>query len=124
MKIRWIIATNASSIVDAGDPDSSVSTNYCAIATVINSINVPAISMPLTANDATAPIYVPHLFWRVSASVLNDVPSDFDCLIDNGSHLVLMHETLADSLTLCRRKLHVPIETELAMREGDQKVVV
>ena len=118
------LTTNASSIIDAGDPDSSVSTNCHAIAAVNDSINAPAVSMPLPANDATTPISVLHLFWRVSASVPNDVPSDFDYLIDNGSYLVLIRETLANSLALRRHKLHVPIETELAMREGDRKVVV
>jgi len=41
------LTTNASSIIDMGDPDSSVSTNCHAIAAVIDSINAPAVSMPM-----------------------------------------------------------------------------
>jgi hypothetical protein len=86
------LATNASSILGDGDPDSSVSTYHHAVAAIIESINAPALSVPVSSDDTAAPISVPHLFWRASAAVPNDFPAKFDCLIDNGSHLVLIRK--------------------------------
>ena len=54
--------------------------------------------------DTIAPFSVPHMFWRasaVAASLSEDQPSRFDCLIDDGSHLVLIQKSLAADLSLC-----------------------
>jgi Aspartyl protease len=118
------LATNASIILGEDDADSSVSDNIHAVAAIIEPIDAPALAVPVSTDDMVASISVPHLFWRASASVLNNFPVKFDCLLDDGSHLVLIHKSLANSLSLPQRKLHVPIETELAMCEGDRKVVV
>ena len=48
----------------------------------------------------------------------------FECLLNNSSHLVLIRDSLVGKLSLRRHKLPIPIETELAMRKGDRKVVV
>ena len=46
------------------------------------------------------PLVVPHLFWRALASPLDSLPVSFGCLLDNGSHLVLIHESLVTKLGL------------------------
>ena len=52
------------------------------------------------------------------------MPLLFDCLIDNGSHLVLIHKSLVKQLQLRCRKLHLLVEAELTMRENDEKITV
>ena len=46
------------------------------------------------------PLIVPHLIWRASVSPPNSLPVSFDCLLDNGSHLVLIRESLVTELGL------------------------
>jgi hypothetical protein len=106
-----------------GDSDSSVSTPppVDSIAAVINSVDALSVGDPVTG--VSAPLSVPHLFWRASAAS-NSGLIKFDCLVDNGSHLVLICDSLVDELALMRQKLHGPFETELAMWEGEKKVVV
>ena len=96
-------------------------------AVVIKSINSPFVPGADTLNGVTAPLSVPHLFWRASAAAAvtpHDVPTHFDCLIDDGSDLVLIRDLLVRDLSLRRHKLPKPIETEVAMREGDRKSVL
>ena len=47
-----------------------------------------------------SPLIVPHLIWRASVSPPNSLPVSFDCLLDNGSHLVLIRESLVTELRL------------------------
>jgi len=45
----------------------------------------------------SAPISVPHLVWRANASSIDDFLLSLDCLLDSGSHLILIRpETVAD----------------------------
>src|SRR5882762_4244482 len=105
-----------------GDSDSvSTSPPFDSVAAVIDSVDAPSLRDPVTG--VSSPFSVPHLFWRAAAAS-NSGLVEFDCLVDNGSHLVLIRDTLVDELALKRRKLHIPFETELAMREGEKKVVV
>jgi len=67
---------------------------------------------------------IPHLFWRASIAVSDVIPLTFECLLDNGSHLVLIHNLLIDDLAICHHKLLILIETKLVMWEGNCKVVV
>jgi hypothetical protein len=100
-------APNTSNLLGAsGDPDSSVSP-------------IPILSAVATIIDnATTLLSMPLMFWRATAaaaSLANSAPIKFDCLIDNGSHFVLIHNALAKDLSLCRHKLCKPIEAEVAM---------
>jgi len=120
-------AMNVSSVLDgSGNPDSSVSpmVDPHAVAAVINSVDGPAMPVPKGPDDIIAPLSIPHLFWRASASILSAIPAHFNYLLDNGSHLILIHNSLVDELSLHHCKLHEPIETELVMHEGEHKVVV
>jgi len=83
---------------------------------------VPSGVTVCTSESASAPLSVPHMFWRASTltvSTSDDVPAQFDCLIDNGSSLVLIQNSLVDDLSLHHHKLPELIETELAMQEGE-----
>ena len=61
---------------------------------------------------------VPHLFWRASYCPVGELPSTFDCLLDVGSHLVIIREDMVDKLKLRRRRLWKPIFIETAMHNG------
>jgi len=118
------LASNQSDVMpNEGDPDSSVSTppSVKSVAAVIDSVDGPPVENTITS--VSAPLSVPHMFWRAAVATHCGLV-EFDCLIDNGSHLVLIRDSLVKELALTRRKLHKPFETELAMREGENKVVV
>jgi hypothetical protein len=123
-------APNAANVIGgSGDPDSSISDYFLnpAVSAVIDAVDAAVPMVVNVLNEAIAPLSVPHLFWRASAaraSLSDDEPIMFDCLIDNGSHLVLIRNSLAETLSLRRHKLPLPIETEVAMREGEKKVVL
>ena len=94
------------------------------VASVIDSVNVPAWLVPTGQTENISLLSVPHMYWRASASVPNDVPAEFKCLLNNGSHLVLIRDSPAGKLSLHHHKLSILIEAKLPMQEGDQKVVV
>ena len=56
-------------------------------------------------SDSVAPLTIPHMFWHASASPPESLPLQFDCLLDIGSHLVIICEQLADKLKLHHHKL-------------------
>ena len=91
---------------DDSDEDQLDSDDVCrAIAAFVEPLHedttVPP--MPLKADlENSAPLTVPHLFWRASASAPDSFPITFDCLIDPGSHLVIIRENLVNELSLKR----------------------
>ena len=110
---------------DDSDEDQLDSDDVCrAIAAFVEPLHedttVPP--MPLKADlENSAPLTVPHLFWRASASAPDSFPITFDCLIDPGSHLVIIRENLVNELSLKRRKLQEPIIAELATQNDGPK---
>src|SRR6202040_2625229 len=87
------LALNASNTIGGNnDSDTLVSSHssYPAVAAVIECIDNQAVLATTAADNALVLLSVPHLYWRASANVPNDVPLNFDCLLDNGSHLVLI----------------------------------
>ncbi|GLB45211.1 putative retrotransposable element tf2 155 kda protein type 1-like [Lyophyllum shimeji] len=65
---------------------------------------------------STAPLSVPHYVWPATISGPNvETPVNVSNLIDNGSHVVLIHADLAEHLGLRRFRLHEPLEIDLAM---------
>jgi hypothetical protein len=121
------LTANISSILSGNsDSNTSVSTSFPppTVAAVIDSVDVPARLVSTGQAEDISPLSVPHIYWRASASVPNDVPAEFECLLNNGSHLVLIRDSLAGKLSLRCHKLPILIEAELAMREGYRKVVV
>jgi hypothetical protein len=96
---------NMSNIIsESGDSDSSMSNHlfYPAVSTVINAVDA---AVPMVANvcsDIIA-LSVPHMFWRATAAMASLVDNEsikFNCLIDNGSHLVLIHDSFAKTLSV------------------------
>ena len=73
--------------------------------------------------EFVAPMTVPHMFWCVSASPPDSLPIQFDCLLDIGSHLVIIHEQLVKDLNLHHHKLQEPIVSELAIQPDGPKVL-
>ena len=104
---------------------------HSAVAAFIENVEGPRdmLTSSLKENSAQimsslAPLMVPHFFWRASISLQGSLQLSFNCLLDNGSHLVLICKSLVKQLGLCCQKLHLPIETELTMQENDKKVTV
>jgi len=103
---------------DAGDSDDSVSL-LPAAPTVTHCI---AASVPTAQVDDTAPLSVPHLFWRCAVSgAPGAFPLTIHALIDHGSHIVLISSDLAAELSLKRYTLHEPMPVELAMPDKESK---
>jgi hypothetical protein len=113
--------SNMSNVIgESGDSDSSMS-NLLSDPAVSTVIDVVDAAVPMVANvcsDIIAPLSVPYIFWRATAAaatLVYDESIKFDRLIDNGSHLVLICNSLAETHSLHCHKLLLPIETEVAM---------
>jgi hypothetical protein len=112
--------SNTSNIIE-GDSVNSENSVSRLIATVIQ----PTPPTLKALVSVTAPLTVPHLFWKCSVSgPANSFPVTINALIDNGSHTVLISEYLTKSLGLERRKLHEPMYVEMVMPEDGSKCVI
>ena len=122
---------------DDADESDDVSPTLPCVGVFIESLDSAVSQSTATSSDSDSPketsvmthtdpspIMIPHLFWRALASPPNALPIMFDCLLDNGSHLILIRDSLVTELQLCRRNLPLPIETELAMHADDKKTSV
>ena len=101
---------------DSSDDEVSVPTPN-SVGAFLESVEaiVDASTLKSQSLKEISPLIVPYLIWRASASPPNSLPVSFDCLLDNGSHLVLICESLVAELGLRRKKLKIPIKTDLAM---------
>lgn len=96
--------------------DKNTSDVHTPVAAIIEPSYTTHIKIPLKVeDDSIAPLTVLHLFWWATTSTHASFPKTFDCLIDVGSHLVIIWENLVNELLLCCWKLKSPIETKLAM---------
>jgi hypothetical protein len=99
-------AENTSNVLGgAGDSNMSVSTYAVShtIAGILKPVDATVPSGVCASESTSAPLSVPHMFWRASTlavSTSDDVPAQFDCLIDNSSSLVLIQNSLVDDLSL------------------------
>ena len=100
---------------------SKVRGRLAAIVEDVNNVTPDSLNLLKADSEFVAPLMVPHMFWRASASTPNSLPIQFDCLLDIGSHLVIIHEQLVKDLNLRHRKLHEPIISELAMQPNGPK---
>ena len=76
---------------------------HVKLAVVIENVNnaAPDSSHLLKAeSEFVAPMTVPHMFWCTSTSPPDSLPIQFDCLLDIGSHLVIIHKQLVKDLNL------------------------
>ena len=107
---------------DEDELDSSeVCGRLAAIVEDVNNVVPDSLNLLKADSEFVAPLTVPHMFWRASASAPNSLPIQFNCLLDIGSHLVIIHEQLVKDLNLRCRKLHEPIVSELAMQPDGPK---
>ena len=59
--------------------------------------------------EFVAPMTVPHMFWCAFTSPPDSLTIHFNCLLDIGSHLVIIFEQLVKDLNLHHHKLQKPI---------------
>ena len=84
-----------------------VSYSFNVMGAFIENVESPFDAMPdkkvnlVETSMISAPFTVPHLFWRASVAPRNLLPISFDCLLDDGLHLVLIHASLVKQLDLC-----------------------
>ncbi|KIO11021.1 hypothetical protein M404DRAFT_966898, partial [Pisolithus tinctorius Marx 270] len=76
-----------------------------------------------SGEEYVAPLSVPHLRWPCLLEGPNlTFPLPVKALIDSGSHLVLIDETLVAKLGLRRRPLHKSLHVSVALSSGDREV--
>ena len=112
---------NASDVPEY-DEEDKLNSDVRACNMLIESIDNPVITLP-KANNTCVPLTVPHLFWRASCSPINDLPLTFNCLLNVGSHLVIIREDLINQLKLRCKKLDKPVFAETAMHNGRKNVI-
>jgi len=92
--------------------------------------SLPSSTMPFAlspdsgdsdAEPLVSPVSVPHLVWRANLFGRNEFPVPVDCLLDNGSHLVLIRPETVANMGLPIRKLKEPIHILLALG-GENRV--
>ena len=74
------------------------------------------------SSEDVSPISVPHLMWRAQIWNNNDVQVPFDCLLDNGAHLVLIRPETVTDLGLPIRRLREPVSVTLALNNEPKEV--
>ena len=115
------VAANASNVL-SDDKEDELHSDVCTCNALIESIEDPEATPP-KADESQAPLTVPHLFWHASYSPPDDFPLTFDCLLDVGSHLVIIRKDLVDKLKLRCKRLRKPIFTKTAMHDGQKNVI-
>ena len=115
---------NSTSVLDGSDDlDDDVCAHQPgfvgAFIKCLESVKIPKVKpfKEVTCLEI-APITIPHLFWRVSVCPPSLLP------LDNGSHIVLIHDSLVNELGLCKKRLKMPIETDVAMHLNEKKMSV
>lgn len=81
------------------------------------SIQSTPVSDSFDSYSYCGPISVEHLRWKAAALGHNDFPVPFDCLIDNGAHLVLIRPETVQTLGLKIHKLKNPELVSLAFKQ-------
>jgi RNase H-like domain found in reverse transcriptase/Reverse transcriptase (RNA-dependent DNA polymerase)/Integrase zinc binding domain/Chromo (CHRromatin Organisation MOdifier) domain/Aspartyl protease len=82
------------------------------------SIQSAPVSNPNTQYPVIAPVSVEHLRWKAAVYGKNDFPVPFNCLLDNGAHLVLIRPEVVKSLGLKIHKLKNPELVSLALKQN------
>ena len=109
---------------DEDEIDSSeVRDQLAAVVEDINNAAPNSSNLLKSDSEFLAPITVSHMFWHASASPPNSLPVQFDCLLDIGSHLVIICEQLVKDLHLHRHKLQQPIISKLAIQPDGPKTL-
>lgn len=121
--------TNYSSAVltdDENEDELDSSEVYGHIVTIIEDVSTAAqSSLNLLKADLEfiTPMTIPHMFWHASASQPDSLPLQFDCLLDVGSHLMVICDQLVNDINLCCHKLQEPIISKLGMQPDGPKIL-
>ena len=116
-------AVNETTVLDGSDDsDGDVSAPQSDLVGIVIESSEAAVNI-LPEPLKKALLTIPHLFWRASVSP-DILPVLVDCLLDNGSHMVLICDSLVNQLRLCKRRLRTPIKTDLAMHLNENKMSV
>jgi Aspartyl protease len=67
------------------------------------------------STEDISPISVPHLIWKGQIWNNDDVQIPYECLLDDGAHLVLIRPETVTDLGLPIRRLHKPVSVTLAL---------
>ena len=113
---------NVSDVLLDKDEEDELNSDVHTCNAIIGSIDGAVITPP-KVDEHHAPMTVPHLFWCTSYSPVGDLPITFNCLLDVGSHLVIICEDLVNKFKLHCKRLRTPIFTKTAMH-NDQKNVI
>jgi hypothetical protein len=116
-------------------PDENIFTPTHPVAAIIGTSSQPYAYQAVnassvldtegdTGSDEDEVCRSQHLLWNCSIFSTHDAfPVNISALIDNGSHLVLIHPDYVQKLALPRHKLPRPISVELAMNEQQKRGV-
>lgn len=74
------------------------------------------------SHDDVSPISVPHLIWKGQVWNSDDVQVPYDCLLDDGAHLVLIRPETVTDLGLPIRRLKEPVSVTLALNNNPDSV--
>ena len=122
-------AANVTTILEGLDDSDDEVSNYNLnfVGNFIKSIKsiMNTLSLPKTPKEIApltiVPSMVPHLFWRALVSPPTSLPCSVDCLLDNSSHIVLIHDLLVNELGLHKRRLKMPIKMDIAINLSENE---
>ncbi|KAL6310447.1 hypothetical protein BKA93DRAFT_820868 [Sparassis latifolia] len=118
-------STNHSTVFTPNSDDSESSVEENIVDAEMSSLAVDEPPVVDASVSTSAPLHADHLFWccKTSGPAL-DFSFTFNALIDHGSQTVLIHDDYVRQLSLRWHKLPVPKFIEMAMADGDKKVVI
>ena len=117
-------AANLMSVIE-GDSFSDDSVSPLRSESTVQSVpSTTHASSVLTApHEDMAPLSVPHLYWKCSASG-TEFPVTFEALLDHGADTVFISEHFVSELSLKQQKLYNQMSVEMAMPgEGKKQVI-
>lgn len=74
------------------------------------------------STEDVSPLSVPHLIWKAQIWNSEDVQIPYDCLLDDGAHLVLIRPETVTDLGLSIRRLNEPVSVSLALNSDPESV--
>jgi hypothetical protein len=108
---------NFSSVI-ASLPSTEMNTNFVLSPDSDHgSVQSAPVSFPSRIRPL-GPVSVDHLKWKAAVYGEGDFPRTFDCLLDNGAHLVLIRPEVVKSLKLKIQKLDNPELVSLALQQN------
>ena len=108
-------------------PPDNLSSTPAPVGTVLPSSLFQPFSL-LGDNDTSrsvediSPLTCPHLIWRCQIWNSNDIQIPYDCLLDDGAHLVLIRPETITDLGLSIRHLPEPVSITLALHSNPDTV--